>query len=531
MANRWIPNCSRWICNPAASRRICNPPRAKRQLLIALSLIVALLALTLTSCGPTSVPGSTPGLSTPQQGSDRISSSVEPLSPTARGKAQTPGPSPTGPSATPTSTPQSDTISQLDPTGAQITLWHPFTGTEEQTLLALISEFNSQNEWGITIKPEYGGPYPDLHKKTLASIAFGSPPEMTFTDHSRVAEYARADVIQPLDGYLANEKYGLTAEELQDYFPVFLAGDRYPAFDNELLSLSPSLGMEVMYYNVDMLNELGYENPPATWDEFEAVCMDATRDTDGDGLNDTFGYAVSPSGSTFASWVWSRGGQLLSKDGQRVLFQEQGLEALTLLRDLIDSDYAYQAIEEDGDRSDFCQGKVLFIFDSLDGLCSDLTAAEEGTVVEPEFEWSIAPFPHGTAKPVVGMYGPTLSIFETTPQKQLAGWLFIKWFTGPEQATRWAIASDHFPVRRSAVETETMVAFFEENPLYEDAFGFPSTDSGHRLEYARMEPAIAGWQEIRDALYKAIVGVASGLMSPEEAMYEAVEEAERILAE
>jgi multiple sugar transport system substrate-binding protein len=390
-------------------------------------------------------------------------------------------------------------------------------------LLALISEFNTQNEWGITVKPEYGGHYPDLHKKTLAAIAFGSPPEMTFAHHSRVAEYAQADVIQPLDDYIANEKYGLTEEELQDYFPAFLAGDRYPAFGDELLSLSPSLGMEVMYYNVDMLNELGYENPPVTWDEFKAMCMDATRDTDGDGLNDTFGYAVLPSGSTFAGWVWSRGGKLLSKDGQSVMFQEQGLEALTLLKDLIDGGYAYQAAVEDGDRSDFGQGKVLFTFDSLDGLLYYSAAVEEGTIVEPEFEWSIAPFPHEAAQPIVSMYGPTLCIFKTTLQEQLAGWLFIKWLTEPEQAARWAIAADHFPVRKSAIETEMMKAYFEENPLYKEAFGF--------LEYARMEPAIAGWQGIHDALYKAIVSVASGHMSPEESIYEAVEEAEGILVE
>ncbi len=447
-------------------------------------------------------------------------SSVEPLSPTAQGKAPTPKSSPTGLSATP----QSDAISHLDPTGAQITLWHAFTGVEEKTLLALILEFNTQNEWGITVKPEYGGHYYDLHRKTLAAIAFGSPPEMAFTYHSRVAEYAQADVIQPLDDYIASEKYGLTEEELQDYFPAFLAGDQYPAFDDERLSFSASLGMGVMYYNVDMLNELGYENPPATWDEFETMCMDATRDMDGDGINDTFGYAVSPDGSAFASWVRSRGGRLLSKGGQSVMFQEQGLEALTFLKDLIDSGYAYQAIEENGDRMDFGQGKVLFIFDSLDGLLYYHAAAvEEGTVREPEFEWSIAPFPHEVAKPIVGMYGPTLCVFKTTPQKQLAGWLFIKWFTEPEQAARWAVTANYFPVRKSAIETETIKAHFAENPLYEKAFSF--------LEYARMEPAIVGWQEIRDALHKAIVSVASGQASSEEAMYEVVEQVEGILTE
>lgn len=472
--------------------------------LLTLWLIAFISVLPLLGCGPTPISESTPWSGTLQP-PDRFPSTT-----------------PFGVSPEPSRT-ATDTIGHVDPTDTRITLWHPFTRAEEQTLLGLVSEFNTQNEWGITVKPEYGGHYPDLHKKTLAAIAFGSPPEITFTDHSRVAEYAQADVIQPLDDYIISETYGLTAEKLEDYFPSFLAGDRYPAFDDELLSLSPSLGMEVMYYNADMLNELGYENPPATWDEFKAMCMDATRDIDGDGLNDTFGYAVSPGGSTFAGWVWSRGGELLSKDGQKVLFQEQGLEALTLLKDLIDGGHAYQAIEEDGDRFDFARGKVLFIFDSLDGLPYSSAAIEEGTAVKPEFEWSIAPFPHEAAKPIVGMYGPTLCVFKTTPQKQLAGWLFIKWLTEPEQVARWPIGAGHFPVRKSAVATETMKAHFKENPLYEKAFGF--------LEYARTEPAIAGWQAIRDAFHRAIVGVASGQMGPEEAIYESVEQAEGILAE
>jgi ABC-type glycerol-3-phosphate transport system substrate-binding protein len=221
-------------------------------------LIAVLSAPLLLGCGSTPTPESTirqstlrpldrPPSTTPfdsTQDKLRTGGTVQ-----IQAEAPTPRSSPTGPSATPTSTSQSDAISLLDPTGAQITLWHAFTKVEEQTLLALISKFNTQNEWGITVKPEYGGHYPDLHRKTLAAIAFGSPPEMTFTYHSRVAEYAQADVIQPLDDYITNEKYGLTEEELKDYFPAFLAGDRYLAFDSDLLSLSPSLEMEIMYYN------------------------------------------------------------------------------------------------------------------------------------------------------------------------------------------------------------------------------------------------------------------------------------------
>ena len=47
----------------------------------------------------------------------------------------------------------------------------------------------------------------------------------------------------------------------------------------------------VLYYNEDILNELG-EQPPQTWDDFKRICEKATKDTDGDGKVDQYGYAV-----------------------------------------------------------------------------------------------------------------------------------------------------------------------------------------------------------------------------------------------
>lgn len=405
-----------------------------------------------------------------------------------------------------------DPISQLDPSGQEVTFWHVSTKIHEEVLLDLIEQFNENNEWGITVVPEYGGYYGDIRTKTLAAISAGTPPEMAVAYQNMVAEYAEAGVVEPLDDYIASKKYGLTEAELNDYYQAFLEGDRYPAFGNKTLSFPPNRSMEVMYYNKDWLAELGYEGPPGTWEEFYEMCEAAT-----DPAAETYGYAISPSASTFAGWVWTRGGEILSEDGTEPVFEEEGTEALAFLQRMVEEGVAYQIAERYGDQTDFANEKVVFTFGSTAGI------PYYDAAVEGRFDWSIAPMPHETEEPIVDMYGPSITVFQTTPEKQLASWLFLKWFTEPEQTARWAITTGYFPVRRSAAQSEEMLAHFSENPLYAKAFSF--------LPYAKTEPTIAGWQMVRDAMEEASVAVISGESGPEEACDEAIAVAEEAVSE
>ncbi|MDP6932558.1 MAG: GMC family oxidoreductase N-terminal domain-containing protein, partial [Myxococcota bacterium] len=42
--------------------------------------------------------------------------------------------------------------------------------------------------------------------------------------------------------------------------------------------------------------------------------------------------------------------------------------------------------------------------------------------------------------PAPNVYGASVAICRTTPERQLAAWLFLKWFTEPEQQARWVVA-------------------------------------------------------------------------------------------
>ncbi len=424
---------------------------------------------------------------------------------------------PAKPSPTAEPTKAANAVDQIDPSGQTVLFWHVSTKRHEETLLKLIDEFNTTNEWGITVQPEYGGYYPDIRKKILAAIQAGSPPDLAISYQNMVAEYAGADAVVNLDDFIASEKYGLSEDALNDYFANFFAGDRYPAFDDAMFSFPPNRSMEVMYVNTSLLKELGFDGPPATWDDFYNVCKAAKEQ------KDMPCYAINPSASTFSAWVWTRGGSIISEDGKEVLFNgKEGLAALEFLKKLVDEGLAYQIAERYGDQTDFANQKILFAFGSTAGL-PYYASAIKGDAEEFPFDWTVAPFPHDTPEPIVDVYGPSVTIFNTAPERELAAWLFVRWFTEKDQTAAWAMDSNYFPVRRSAAESEAMQEYFASNPLYKKAFDF--------LPYGRTEPTIAGWQSVRDALGNAIVAVISGEQTPQAALDEAATAAQEALTQ
>ncbi len=428
-----------------------------------------------------------------------------PVLPTATAPALTPA------SATPT--PILDAISQLDPSGQEILLWHAFSQQSGELLQAMVDDFNSKNEWKIKVKAEFiGSNYNDLFKKVQAAIAFGEAPNIAVTYGSQAAVYDQADALVNLAPYINSEKYGLNEEDKEDIFASFIDSDRHPEAGNKLLGFPLSRSMEVMYYNADVLQDLGFPQPPGTWDEFLAVCKAAKE------KKNLPCYAARPSASTFAAWVLSRGGEMVRPDGKQALFGSQaGLDSLAFLKTLFDNGYAYQGSGSLWDQADFGAGKTVFTFGSSASLPFYRSAVEEGA----KFNWGISYFPRSTSQIVTVIYGPSLSIFKAQkPEQQLASWLFVRWFTEREQTAKWAVALNSFPVRRSAVEDPALKAYVEKNPEFRKAFDW--------VQYGKAEPQTATWNAVRAIIQDMMTAVINGT-DPKAALGKAVADANSVL--
>ncbi len=451
----------------------------KRTIVILLVLALAVIA---AACSPASAPAPTAA------------------PPTAAPQATT-----AAPTTAPTSAPAAKTV--------ELQFWHGQSQTQEKALNALIAKFNASHP-GIKVTGTFQGGYSDLYKKVTAAIAAGSPPDLAIGYQNDIANYINSDAVVPLDDYMKDPKIGFTADDLKDISPSFI--DKYPQFGNKVYSLAFMRSMEVMFYNADMLKAAGFDKPPATWDDFMKACAAASKPPD------VVCYEMPGSGaaSTFSYMVWTRGGELMSADGKSFTFdQKAGLDAMTMLSDMFTKKYAILQAKAYQDQTDFSLGKVLFTFGSTAGLPYYKSAIKDaGDKVK---NWGIAVPPHNTPNPIVDVYGPSVAVFKTNAEKQQAAFVFIKWLMGNDPSAEWVKASAYFPPRAS---TKTALAdYIKANPMYGEALGW--------VQYGRVEPTFyAAWNPARNYIGDAMVAVANGKATPEQALKDAVQKANAALA-
>ena len=107
-----------------------------------------------------------------------------------------------------------------------------------------------------------------------------------------------------------------------------------------------------------------------------------------------------------------------------------------------------------------------------------------------------------TAKPAIDLYGASVSVPKTTPEKQLAAWLFIKWFSEPEQQAKWTEISGYFPVRKSA--TPLIKDYLAKNTIFAAAWKLLNSAN------LKAEPPYAGYDLVRDKMLAAYSAILNG---------------------
>jgi multiple sugar transport system substrate-binding protein len=138
----------------------------------------------------------------------------------------------------------------------------------------------------------------------------------------------------PLDGS-DDPAVNLSAEDKADFIESALA----PYHGHPYL-LPFSLDTRLFYYRKDLLKEAGFSEPPSTWDELVKVGQALTKDTNGDGVIDQWGFAtLGKPGDvfnvySFLDFLFQSGGQFFDADGKPAFNSPAGVKALQFFIDL-----------------------------------------------------------------------------------------------------------------------------------------------------------------------------------------------------
>ncbi|HZD10232.1 MAG TPA: extracellular solute-binding protein, partial [Candidatus Binatia bacterium] len=380
----------------------------------------------------------------------------------------------------------------VDPSGVEITWWHNHTGSREEQLIPLIDRFNENNACGITVVGQSQAGYNEIRDLVNASISAGDLPAALVVGYQNdQAFYQLNDSLVDLNTLLDDPSWGLSQETQDDFYASFFNQSIHPAFDNQRLGFPPNRSMEVLYYNQTWLEELGFDGPPETPEEFhDMACAGAEARGDGTG-----GYILRDDASAVASWTYAFGGDVLDDTGQGYVYDgDATVQAMSFLKELYDEGCAY-FFTEGFPNPEFAARRALFAQGSSSGIPfyeSDINTVAEEEGREPDV-WGVTAIPHTTDEPVQNIYGGDIMITNTTPEQELAAWVFIKWFTTPEIQAEWDRISGYFPTR--AGTNEFLQDYVEENPQWGQARDL--------LPYSYYEPQLISYQSVRDAAEEA----------------------------
>lgn len=398
----------------------------------------------------------------------------------------------------------------VDPSGVTIQYWHQYNGGAQlDTMNALVEQFNSTNEWGITVEATNQGGYNDLRELVNNGIISGELPNLVAGYTSDALSYAlEPGVVVDLEPYFSDATYGFSEEDLADLNEGIL--NSFVA-DGVRVGYPNQVSANVLAANVGMLEALGADTTlPMTVETFTAAaCAAAESDLTGAEGAPVQGYPIKVDSSEAESWISGFGGSIFV-DGAWDFTGDEVIAYFTLMQELYNQGCAYIPDTQFGNTDDFAFGLNPFGLGSTAGIPFILGNIEEsGSGVD---NWTVTTTPvlEAGATPSVQLFVPGIIVLGGTPEENLASWLFLKHLATVESQVAWTTATSYFPTRASV--TEQLGDFLEANPFFAAANDL--VNGGTASVYA--SPQQLSYNAIRGLLATALADVVTGGMDPAE---------------
>ena len=230
---------------------------------------------------------------------------------------------------------------------------------DQEVLTPIIKRFT--DETGIKVDFEVND-WGDYYNKVLGAVSSGEGPDVMSVGTTWTQTLADTGAFLQLDDKR------MTAVGGRDKFlgpPLAAAGGDAKGGPSFLPMVS---GVNNLWYNPKLFAAAGIDGPPRTWSEFVADARALTKDTNGDGTIDQWGFgypagmAVELSHLIFAVGR-QEGGQMFGTDGKPTLDSDGLVKAAKLITDLMATDKVLSPADVESTATtdtfqDFIDGRV-----------------------------------------------------------------------------------------------------------------------------------------------------------------------------
>ena len=474
----------------------------KRRPVFVLALIGGLL---LAACGGGAVPATSEATGAPAQ--------PAPTSVPAQ-RAATSAPAPTSAPAqlAATSAPaQPEATSAPAASGEPVEITYMMWGSPEELAVwqKIVDDFQAATP-NIKVKVDVSD-WESYWNKLKTLYAGGTPPDVFAMDGPLYPDWASRGVLLNLQPYI-DKTPGL----LDGLYPSTL--DTYKRPDG-YLGLPRDFQTIVLFYNKDMFDQAGVAYPTDKWtlDDLRAAAKKLTKDTNGDGKIDQWGFSTDlwDMELFWSEAIWGYGGAILSDDrGKTLLAEGKARDAWHFISGMMTQDKSMPdpATAEQFGNDPFAAG------------VSAMTTIGHWVVpqyAQLKFKWDVAPFPAGPSGRATSVNSAGFVLAKDSKHPD-AAWEFVKFAVGPAGQTRLTELGFAIPVLKSIAESPVYLQQ-KTAPINQQVF----LDA---LSYARVKPSFKGYDEWAAAVGDNLVPVWNGEKPIDEALDEIVPLADEALS-
>jgi multiple sugar transport system substrate-binding protein len=369
----------------------------------------------------------------------------------------------------------------------------------EQIFRTVLSDFIENDQ--VTLRALPGTSGEQLNFYTTRFAAEASTPDTMHMDVTWPATFASAGWALPLDDYVEEDTKDQYLESYVNALTV----------DGELYALPGDADALMFWYRTDLLEEYGYDGPPETWSELIEMAQTILEGENNPNLRGITFQGANIEGllANFLEFLWGNGGSILDDDGNIVIDNQQGVEALQMMIDL----YKVHDVASDGvvstgtddSRVIFQDGRAVFMMNWTyvwGRLQSDESAVKGnvGVSTPPAFEGH---------EPSVCLGGFQFGVNANSENPDLAVDV-IKQLSSFEGQKEAALVRGDMPTMRSVYEDEEVI---EANPFFEQVLPILAT--------GKSRPKSPTYGEVSSAIRNELSAALGGQKTAQEALSDA----------
>jgi sn-glycerol 3-phosphate transport system substrate-binding protein len=335
----------------------------------------------------------------------------------------------------------------------EVLYWGSYADVLGEAEQAVVQMFN-ESQSDIVVNYQFQGSYEETAQKLTAALQARQAPDVSVLSDVWWFRFYLANALAPLNDLIAANEV-----DTSDYVDsLYNEGVR----DGTSFWLPFARSTPLFYYNADAFAEVGLEEAPEFWSDLVEVAPELVRK---DGETITRSAFAHPTGASYIAWlfqavIWQFEGAYSDPEFNMLINEPNGVAAGEFYRSSTADGWATLPADNEVDFANGLTASVMASTGSLRGITEN---------VGDTFEFRTAFLPKAEQFGCCTGGAGLAVMAGSPPEKQEAAFQYITFATSPETTAFWSQNTGYMPVRKSAVESEEMQAFFAENPNFRTA--------------------------------------------------------------